>query len=1198
MKNYLHLLFLSVFCLALTNVSHAQKSARSQEHHDHKRCSTNEYMQLLEQRNPDVWNTDAFEAEMKRLLKNKDKFAQRRSTYKVPVIVHVIHSGEAVGVGKNISAAQVYSQIRVMNEDFTRTNPDADQTRDEFIEFAASMDIEFVPALVDTYGNVLAEPGINRVNGLTLLGQSTWSGPDGNSDTQLKPNTIWDPSRYFNLWVVQFTDPTLLGYAQWPDINLVGNPGDTEASTDGVIMSYRAFGSNYDANGNLVNNFPLGGLANKGRTTTHEVGHWLGLRHIWGDGPCREDDFVDDTPRQGSDSPFANNCDFSLNTCGGGVQGDLPDMIENFMDYSADACMNLFTQGQVDRMIVVLEQAPRRASLLTSNVAQLPDDLFEAEIGNSGASGCGPVVAQFTDESTVGANSNPITSWTWNFDKNGLGGATPSTFSGQNPPSVVFSNAGAYEIELTINNGTESSTASTTVEVFIGNVQFDNLNNGTLDTIRSAGTNPFGYISGHNNYSDAVKAERFDDLIDGNELSSADFLFSVVEGTPTSQIKFNVYDNDGPGGLPNSIISTTSIPLSDIQIGDWTNVDFPDVTIDGTLYIGVELDYTTGDRLALAHNSNGETSPTTAYEQWNNGVWNSFNDGTTSTWRADVSLAVRANVACPVATPPSAAFEANATTICAGETVQFTDMSTDGPTSWQWNFGDGTVSDEQNPTHTYTNGGTFTVALEVTNDAGSSSEVKTNYITVQTPAANFAATASSTTICVGETVNLGMTGTIGAPYSWEVDGNQISTGVGLMVTPTETTTYTAVCDNGVCRLTDNITIIVNPAPDAPIISANGVELTASSAVAQTYQWLDDNGIIDGATSSTYTVVATGNYVVQITDANGCMSASAPFSIALQPPVADFDAFQTTVCEDSEVDFTDNSTNSPTAWAWDFGDGNTSTEQNPTHVYAAAGDYTVALTVTNTFGNSTETKVNYITVQEQPSGFAANADATTICPGADVLLTMTGTFGAQYSWEVNGNQVATGPSNTVNPTVTTTYTAICDNGICAVDDEVTITVTPAPAAPTITNDAPRLSASGDGTFQWFLNGNPIDGATSADYTATEDGDYTVTVTDGNGCTSELSAVATVANTAVIDAVLDAAISIFPNPTNAELNVVINANRTNNLFLQLTDVAGRTIKFNHVVETNNVIDMSALSAGVYILKIGEVDGGFAIRQIVKH
>jgi hypothetical protein len=322
------------------------------------RCISAEYEKFLQEKNPNRATTEQFEAWIdtktaERKAKNKGGQKSGNTILKIPVVVHVIHDGDAVGVSENIKDAQVISQITVLNQDYRRMS-DTPGFNDD--EVGADIEIEFCLAMVDPTGQ--PTNGIDRQN----LEQAEW---DRNGvEYTIKEQTQWDPTKYLNIWVCRFGGDLddVLGYAQFPENSGLQGISDSGFDfTDGVAIGYQYFGSKDVFSGGTY-------LApyNKGRTTTHEVGHYLGLRHIWGDGNgCNNTDYCNDTPYA---SAANYGCQFGIDSCPNKLGAD---MINNYMDYSDDVCMNIFTQNQKERILTVLENADRRASLTTSNVCGL-----------------------------------------------------------------------------------------------------------------------------------------------------------------------------------------------------------------------------------------------------------------------------------------------------------------------------------------------------------------------------------------------------------------------------------------------------------------------------------------------------------------------------------------------------------------------------------------------------------------------------------------------------------------------------------------------------------------------------------------------------------------------------------------------------------------------------------------------------------
>src|SRR5688572_14493454 len=304
-----------------------------------RNCSTMELLAEQLKADPGMQQRrNAIEAYTQKALQGK--LNQRTGVITIPVVVHVVYNTTA----QNISDAQIQSQINVLNKDFRKLNPDVANVPSVWSGLAADAQIEFCLAKRDPNGN--ATTGITR----TQTSKTSFSDAgDYIKYTSQGGKDAWNTSQYMNLRVGNLSGG-LLGYAQFP-----GGP----AATDGVVCTYTGFGT-------------MGTAAapfNLGRTATHEVGHWLNLYHIWGDDGtgCTGSDQCADTPNQGGSNGGCPT--FPKVTCSNTPNGD---MWMNYMDYTDDRCMYMFTNGQKARMDAVLDAGGFRASLATSQGCVAP----------------------------------------------------------------------------------------------------------------------------------------------------------------------------------------------------------------------------------------------------------------------------------------------------------------------------------------------------------------------------------------------------------------------------------------------------------------------------------------------------------------------------------------------------------------------------------------------------------------------------------------------------------------------------------------------------------------------------------------------------------------------------------------------------------------------------------------------------------
>ncbi len=322
--------------------------------------------------------SDQFMKQLTKVIHHQKRNKSSNDLYVVPIVFHIVYNTPE----ENIPDSVITNQLEILNESFRRQNADTSETRAEFYDLVGDSRIEFKLAEFDPLG--APSSGITRTNSdVKNFGGILPYGPGQNAqianwvndslyynyfrltNSNLGGKDPWDTDLFLNVWIgdLRIFEPQFnnfeemvffalatppMDHVNWPDSILQG----ANSYEQGVLIHYVNIGSNNP------NQLPApyafyNGIVNTGKILVHEVGHYLGLRHIWGDGDCNYDDFIEDTPNSAASSSWA--CNSLANTCTDSIGNlDLRDMVENYMDYSSGDCQNSFTLGQIDLMRSVL----------------------------------------------------------------------------------------------------------------------------------------------------------------------------------------------------------------------------------------------------------------------------------------------------------------------------------------------------------------------------------------------------------------------------------------------------------------------------------------------------------------------------------------------------------------------------------------------------------------------------------------------------------------------------------------------------------------------------------------------------------------------------------------------------------------------------------------------------------------------------
>jgi hypothetical protein len=694
----------------------------------------------------------------------------------------------------------------------------------------------------------------------------------------------------------------------------------------------------------------------------------------------------------------------------------------------------------------------------------------------------------FCTGGSVVLTSSAGSSYKWNNAAGVIAGATNSTYTA--------TAAGSYTV--TVTNANNCSATSTATTVTVNTLPTATISTTTPTTFCTGGSvvltsstgssykwnNAAGVIAGATNstYTATAAGSYTVTVTNANNCSATSTATTVTVNTlPTATISTTTSTTFCTGG---SVVLTSSAGSS----YKWNNA------------AGV-----------IAGATNSTYTATTA-GSYTVTVTNANNCSATSTATA-VTVNAAPTVTITTTTP---------TTFCTGGSVVLTSSA---GSSYQWNNAAGVITGATNSTYTAITAGSYTVT--VTNAGGCSGTSTSTATTVTVNALPTATitTTTPTTICTGGSVVL--TSSAGSSYKWNNAAGVIAGATNSTYAATTAGSYTVTVTNANnCFATSTATTVtVNTLPTAtittttPITFCTGgsVGLNANTGTGLTYKWNNAAGVIAGATNATYTATTAGTYTVTVTNANNCSATSTGTIVTVNttPTAAVSTATSTTFCTGGSVGLNAN-TGTGLTYKWNNATGVIAGATSATYTATTAGSYTV--TVTNANNCSATSTATTVTVSAAPTATISTTTPTTFCTGGSVVLTSSA--GSSYKWNNAAGVIAGATSATYTATTAGSYTVTVTNGsnCSATSVATTVTVNAAPTA-MITTTTPTtfctggsvvLTSSTGSSYQWSNAAGVITGATSAAYTATTTGSYTVTVMNGSNCSATSTATSVTVN----------------------------------------------------------------------------------------
>lgn len=720
-----------------------------------------------------------------------------------------------------------------------------------------------------------------------------------------------------------------------------------------------------------------------------------------------------------------------------------------------------------------------------------------------------------------GSSGVPDT-WAWNFDNTSQGGVSPASSTAQNPGAVTYSTPGTYEVELTASNAQGPCTTTVNINV-TASLGCDTLTNIAATDVLNIYATANGYVAGWNEYGDISKAESYSNYAPNTHVNGmAVYFFGVYDGGAGATVDFNVWDDNA--GTPGTIVGTTTITLANLSAALTANsgqgvlqVSFPAaVNVGGApFYCGITMNgFGANDSLGIVSNSTTDPTPNTAWEQWSDNTWYTF-DAATS-WGNPYSLYITPYV---TDVPVSGSASSNISTACAGSSIDFTSTGTNVTgTTWVFNGGIPSTSTNANETVTFATAGNYTAYLIQDGSCDGQAIDSVELIITSGPT-----TTANTTDpgCPGNDGQLVVAATGGVtPFTYSIDG-------GTTFQTSDTFTgltdgiYTVVAEdaNG-CEGTFLATLIpgtgtltvTGTTTDPGCANNDGQIVVAAAGGTPAYTYSIDGGVTFQS-SDTFTGLAAGTYSIVSLDGLGCQgTTSATLTTSgITLTVSSTTTDPSCVTNDGSIVTSVSGGTGPYVFSYDGGSTFTAGTSPYTFSTLGTGTYSIVVEDANTCQGSESVTLSNATVPTETST-SSNLTCNNTNDGS-ITTAAAGTAPFNFSIDGGVNYIAgTSPFTSTGLSIGTYDISVQDaNGCVSIINSITITeptsvshsATSTNASCGANNGIITVTATGGNNTYTYSNNNGASFQASGSFTGLSSNTYQVIAMDGNGCTSIVS-----------------------------------------------------------------------------------------------